>query len=51
VEITPKARSIFNRELQLKIRDVLVNHFQDNRFDEGLQAAIKMIRERLAAAR
>jgi uncharacterized protein len=50
VDVTRKARSVFDNQARNKLRDVLVTEFEDKHYDEGLLAVIKSVRDRLAAA-
>src|SRR5262249_54827371 len=47
VEVTPKARTVFNKETRDKIREVLLTEFKDKRFDAGLLGAVKVVHDRL----
>jgi uncharacterized membrane protein YgcG len=46
VEITPKARSVFNERAYDKLTEILLNDFRAKRFDEGLEAAVRFVRQR-----
>jgi hypothetical protein len=50
VEITPGADGSFDKATRDKLVQTLLKSFQAKRFDEGLDAAIQIVRERLAAA-
>ena len=47
VDITPKARNVFDREFYDRVRELLFANFGENRFDEGLAAALKAAHEKL----
>jgi uncharacterized membrane protein YgcG len=47
LDITPKARSVFDREFYDHLREGLFANFRENRFDEGLAGTLKAIQERL----
>ena len=49
--ITPRGRQAFDKESFEKLRDLLVKSFHEKRYDEGLQSAVDLVRERLAAAK
>jgi hypothetical protein len=48
VQFSERVRSIFSDEDTKKIVDLLVSRFRDKKFDEGLQDAIRYIRDKLA---
>ncbi len=50
IEITPPAREIFDKEFYNQFRKVLFSSFREDRFNEGLAAAVKAVQERLATA-
>jgi uncharacterized membrane protein YgcG len=50
IEISPKYRSVFDRQAFGKLREMLLSDFREKHFDEGLEAAIKFVRQRLEAA-
>jgi hypothetical protein len=50
VFISPKAREIFDAGTRDRLRDALLAEFREKRFDQGLQAAIKVVQDRLAQA-
>jgi hypothetical protein len=50
IEITPPAREIFDKEFYNHFRKVLFSSFGEDRFNEGLAAAVKTVQERLATA-
>jgi uncharacterized membrane protein YgcG len=50
VEVTQKARSVFDNKARNKLRDVLVDEFRDLHYDQGLLSAVRFVRDRLAAA-
>jgi uncharacterized membrane protein YgcG len=49
VVVTPAARTVFDRAAQEQLSRLLINNFREKQFDEGLTAAVKYIREKLAA--
>jgi uncharacterized membrane protein YgcG len=50
ISITQRGRQAFDRESFEKLRDLLVKSFHEKRYDEGLQGAVDLVRERFAAA-
>src|SRR5262249_35986681 len=50
VEITPKGRPALDTQPRDRIRAALISEFRDERFDEGLLAAVKVVEEKLAKA-
>ena len=50
IEITPPARETFDKEFYNHFRKVLFSSFGEDRFNEGLAAAVKTVQERLATA-
>jgi uncharacterized membrane protein YgcG len=50
VVVTPGARAVFDRAAQEQLSKALLNNFREKQFDGGLTAAIKFIREKLAAS-
>jgi uncharacterized membrane protein YgcG len=51
IEVTNKARSVFDRKAVAKLRDAMFAEFRDQRFDEGLLAGAKVVRDTFAAAK
>ena len=51
VEPTPKFRSTFDEATVKKLDSILLQDFRDKHYDEGLAAAIKFVREKLASSR
>ena len=49
IELYPKSRGPLDNQLRTKLREILVEQFRDKKFDEGLLAAVKMVREKLTA--
>lgn len=47
VEVTPKARSVFNEAAQTKLRDKLVEDFRAKNYDGGLGNAVKFVKDKL----
>jgi hypothetical protein len=50
VEVTPRGRAAIDEEARKKLIETLATNFQEQKFDEGLQAAVKFVRDRFAAA-
>jgi len=50
IEVTPRARSVFDDRAVEKLVEILLTDFREKRFDDGLAAAVKFVREKLAAA-
>lgn len=50
VGITAKARRVLPPEVRKKLQETVHAEFDEKHYDEGLLAAIKVVRERLAAA-
>jgi uncharacterized membrane protein YgcG len=50
VVITKKAKTVFDKEAFQKLRDLLLKHFREKHYDEGLQAAVDFVQEKLAGA-
>jgi uncharacterized membrane protein YgcG len=50
IEITPAARETFDQDFYNHIRKLLFASFREDRFDEGLAAAVQAVKERLASA-
>jgi uncharacterized membrane protein YgcG len=50
IVITKKARSIIDKQAFDKLRELLLKNFREKHYDEGLQAAVDFVREKLAAA-
>jgi uncharacterized membrane protein YgcG len=48
IEITPKARSSFNKEDFDKLRSMLLGKFRAKQFDEGLQEAVRFVDEKFS---
>jgi hypothetical protein len=48
VEITPRAQAVFDREFYNRLREILFSNFGEERFNEGLAAAVRAVQERLA---
>jgi hypothetical protein len=48
VQITPSAKTVFDREFYNRLREVLFSNFGEEHFDEGLAAAVRAVQERLA---
>src|SRR5262249_55728361 len=46
--VTQKARAQFGRESYQKLREQMLTDFRNRRYDDGLLAAVKLVRERLA---
>ncbi|HZT78893.1 MAG TPA: TPM domain-containing protein [Gemmataceae bacterium] len=46
--ITPPARGRFSDADKAKLRNLLVTEFREKRYDDGLLAAVKFVREKLA---
>lgn len=51
VEPTLKFRSNFDEETVKKLDSILLQDFREKHYDEGLAAAIKFVREKLASSR
>ena len=50
ITFTERGRQAFDKESYAKLRDVLLKAFHEKRYDEGLQSAVEIVRERFAAA-
>ena len=50
IVVTKKARSRFDDEAYKKLRDLLLKEFRAKHFDEGLQATVNFVQEKLAAS-
>jgi uncharacterized membrane protein YgcG len=48
--ITAKARSVFDKDTFDKLRELLLKHFREKHYDEGLLAAVDFVRDKLAGA-
>jgi uncharacterized membrane protein YgcG len=48
--VTPKAHGVFDKAAQDQLSKLLLTNFREKKFDEGLVAAVKFVREKLAAA-
>jgi uncharacterized membrane protein YgcG len=48
--VTSRARTAFDKQSIQKLRDLLLKAFREKRYDEGLQSAVDLVRERFAAA-
>jgi hypothetical protein len=49
IVITQRGRQAFDKESFEKLRDLLVKSFHEKRYDEGLQSAVDLVRDRFAA--
>jgi TPM domain len=49
VIVTEKASGAFNRDAKSQLTKMLLKDFREKHFDEGLQAAVAFVRDRLAA--
>jgi uncharacterized membrane protein YgcG len=49
VEITPGADAVFDRSARDKLVQTLLTEFKAQRFDAGLEAAVNLVRQQLAA--
>jgi hypothetical protein len=49
IVITPRGRQGFDKASFEKLRELLLNSFHEKRYDEGLQGAVDLVRERFAA--
>jgi uncharacterized membrane protein YgcG len=49
--ITRKARGTLDSKFRKKLRETLLEEFRDKRFDEGLAAGVKLVKEQLAKAK
>ncbi|HLJ92492.1 MAG TPA: TPM domain-containing protein [Gemmataceae bacterium] len=47
--LTPQGRKAFDKESFEKLRALLLKSFHEKRYDEGLQSAVALVRERFAA--
>jgi uncharacterized membrane protein YgcG len=47
--ITERARQAFDKESREKLRALLLRSFHEKRYDEGLQSAVDLVRDRFAA--
>jgi uncharacterized membrane protein YgcG len=50
VVVTEKAAGVFNREAKGQLTRTLLKDFREKHFNEGLQAAVAFVRDRLAGA-
>jgi hypothetical protein len=50
IQITKKGRTAFDRQSFMKLRETILDEFRDKRFDEGLLAGVKFVRDQFAAA-
>ncbi len=50
VVITKKAKAVFDKEAFHSLRDLLLKNFRAKHYDEGLQATVDFVQEKLAAA-
>jgi uncharacterized membrane protein YgcG len=48
VEVTPKARKVFNEKAMQKLRELFLGELREKRFDDALLGAAKMVQETLA---
>ena len=48
--VTQRGRQAFDKETFEKLRDLLLKAFREKRYDEGLQNAVDLVRDRFAAA-
>jgi uncharacterized membrane protein YgcG len=48
VEVAPKAGSVFSRQDRNELARRLVGDFREKRYDDGLQAAVKFVEQKLA---
>jgi hypothetical protein len=51
IEVSEKARSIFDRKAVANLQKTILEEFRDRRFDEGLLAGVKLVRDTFAAAK
>jgi uncharacterized membrane protein YgcG len=51
IEYPKKGRSEFDAKVRAKVQEVLLSEFRERRYDEGLLAAVKVVRDRYAAAK
>lgn len=51
VEVTPKARSVFGADAAGRLRSVLLENFRSKRYDDGLLAAVKLVRDQFAQSK
>lgn len=49
IEVSRKARQQFDSKAVSKLQEIVLGEFRDKRFDEGLLAAAKFVREKFAA--
>jgi hypothetical protein len=49
VEITPKLRSVLDSGFQDKLGEALLEDFRKKQYDQALQAAVKIVSEKLGA--
>jgi hypothetical protein len=49
VEITPKASAVFDKATRDQLVQELLKNFQAKRFDEGLDAAVRIVKDRLTS--
>ena len=47
--ITPRGRPAFDKESFEKLRELLLKSFHEKQYDEGLQKAVDLVRQRFAA--
>ncbi len=50
IVITKKARPIFDKAAFEKLRELLLKNFREKHYDEGLDAVVNFVQEKLAAA-
>ena len=50
VVVTPKAHSVFDKAFEEKLSAALLKNFREKQFDEGLQEAVRLVREKLASS-
>lgn len=48
VEVSAKARNVFDKKTMDKLSEILVSRFQKKEFDEGILAAIQFVRDKLS---
>lgn len=49
VEITPKTRPLFDGDARQRLVELLLSHFRQKKYDDGLDAAVAFVRQRLGA--
>lgn len=51
IGVSPKAGVWFDQTRRRELRELLVDRFRNKRFDDGLEEAVKMVKERMATAK